>query len=149
MSTLTKICLILTTIIFTACTNLPTAPSVMTLPGTGKNFDQFLTDDQACQQFAYTHIGGKPDKTNQITSHTAPARSSYYASHHSSYAGLQYRYDMSYIQCMYAKGHRVPVSGQITSSKTVKRNTAPNSTSGFTPPPPPKGMPPPPPPSSY
>lgn len=27
----------------------------------------------------------------------------------------QYRYDISYIQCMYAKGHRVPVAGKITS----------------------------------
>lgn len=26
----------------------------------------------------------------------------------------QQRYDNSYMQCMYAKGHRVPVSGKIT-----------------------------------
>lgn len=147
MPTLTKIYLILATIVLTACTNLPTAPSVMTLPGTGKSFDQFLTDDQACQQFAYTHIGGKSGKTAHAVSSTTQTR--YYSAGNLSYVAQQYRYDMSYIQCMYAKGHRVPVSGQITSSKSTKnRTTTLNSTSGFTPPPPPKGMPPPPPPSS-
>src|SRR5947208_10514349 len=30
--------------------------------------------------------------------------------------GLQRRYDYAYIQCMYAKGHKVPVSGRLTSS---------------------------------
>ena len=61
----------------------------------------------------------------------------------------QYRYDISYIQCMYAKGHRVPVSGKITSElppasqQPIKISPTP---SGFTPPPPPPGNPPPPPP---
>ncbi|SER71422.1 hypothetical protein SAMN05421690_10588 [Nitrosomonas sp. Nm51] len=61
----------------------------------------------------------------------------------------QYRYDISYIQCMYAKGHRVPVSGKITSELPAAdqkpvRTSPPQS--GFTPPPPPPGNPPPPPP---
>ena len=62
----------------------------------------------------------------------------------------QYRYDISYIQCMYAKVHRVPVSGKITSElpppgsqKQIKISPPPP---GFTPPPPPPGSPPPPPP---
>jgi hypothetical protein len=42
-----------------ACVSVPTGPSVMTLPGTGKSFDQFRVDDAACRQFAYTQIGGK------------------------------------------------------------------------------------------
>ncbi|SET53423.1 Glycine-zipper containing OmpA-like membrane domain-containing protein [Nitrosomonas marina] len=62
----------------------------------------------------------------------------------------QYRYDISYIQCMYAKGHRVPVSGKITSEvpTTVRQKPIKISPSqpGFTPPPPPPGNPPPPPP---
>lgn len=142
----TKVYITLTSLILTACSNLPTTPSVMTLPGTGKSFDQFLADDQICQQFAYTHIGGAGTSSGI---NTAPTRSNYTSN--SSYGEQQYRYDMSYIQCMYAKGHRVPVSGQITSDKSVGRqqNVAPSgrSTSGFTPPPPPKGPPPPPPPS--
>lgn len=50
----------------------------------------------------------------------------------------QRRYDYGYIQCMYAKGHKVPVSGRLTSS-------TPNPPAGYTPPPPPPGSPPPPP----
>lgn len=50
---------------------------------------------------------------------------------------LQRRYDYGYIQCMYAKGHKVPVSGRLTS-------TSPNPPAAYTPPPPPPGSPPPP-----
>jgi hypothetical protein len=52
---------------------------------------------------------------------------------------LQRRYDFAYVQCMYAKGHKVPVSGNIMSS-------SPNAAAPYTPPPPPPGSPPPPPP---
>jgi len=44
--------------------------------------------------------------------------------------GLQRRYDYAYIQCMYAKGHKVPVSGRLTSSPPAGPSYAP-------PPPPP------------
>jgi len=50
---------------------------------------------------------------------------------------LQQRYDIAYIQCMYARGHKVPVTGSFTSS---------NPAAPYSPPPPPAGMPPPPPP---
>ncbi len=53
---------------------------------------------------------------------------------------LQERYDVAYIQCMYSKGHQVPVSGQFSDS--VGRQPAPQSVNI---PPPPVGMPPPPP----
>lgn len=56
----------------------------------------------------------------------------------------QQRYDNSYIQCMYAKGHRVPVTGQITDSSPEIRgnsNKASKPPSGYIPPPPP-GSPP-------
>jgi len=56
--------------------------------------------------------------------------------------GLQRRYDYAYIQCMYAKGHKVPVSGNFTSAN-------PNPAATYTPPlPPPPGSPPPPPPGA-
>jgi phage tail tape-measure protein len=41
-----------------ACTTMPTGPSVMVLPGTGKSFDQFRADDLVCRQFASDQIGG-------------------------------------------------------------------------------------------
>lgn len=58
------------------------------------------------------------------------------------YAGrtIQERYDIHYIQCMYAQGHRVPVYGNFTADPP--RNPAPT----VVPPPPPPGAPPPPPP---
>jgi hypothetical protein len=49
---------------------------------------------------------------------------------------VQRRYDNAFVQCMYAKGHKVPVNGQLTESPD-RRST--------TPPPPPPGTPPPPP----
>lgn len=75
------------------------------------------------------------------------------AAESSSY-GLQRRYDYAYIQCMYAKGHKVPVSGRLTSSSQNAPTTyvappaqgaAPYPPPGY-PPPPPPGSPPPPPP---
>ena len=51
---------------------------------------------------------------------------------------LQQRYDMGYQQCMYAKGHQVPVAGRYSPSRSYS--------SPATPPPPPAGSPPPPPP---
>lgn len=69
--------------------------------------------------------------------------------------GLQRRYDHAYIQCMYAKGHKVPVSGRLTSSgqnapatyvaPPAQPGAAPYPPPGY-PPPPPPGSPPPPPP---
>ncbi|HSG22963.1 MAG TPA: YMGG-like glycine zipper-containing protein [Azonexus sp.] len=55
--------------------------------------------------------------------------------------GTQRQYDNAYIQCMYAKGHRVPVPGNVSYSRPVSATEA-----GI--PPPPPGMPPPPPPGT-
>jgi len=67
---------------------------------------------------------------------------------------MQRRYDMAYLQCMYAKGHRVPVGGRFaapsgyasgyTSGYTSAPPAAPAATTVA--PPPPPGTPPPPPP---
>lgn len=63
---------------------------------------------------------------------TGAASSSMYAE--------QQRYDAAYIQCMYAKGHQVPVSGQFSGVSSPRAVTP----SSHIPPPPP-GLPPPPP----
>ncbi|MGB5080920.1 MAG: hypothetical protein WBO23_09270, partial [Burkholderiales bacterium] len=42
-----------------ACASIPSGPSVMVLPGTGKSFDQFRADDFDCRQFAHYQVGGK------------------------------------------------------------------------------------------
>lgn len=54
---------------------------------------------------------------------------------------LQRRYDVSYVQCMYARGHQIPVSGRIYRQSRPAFYPPPPGA-----PPPPAGMPPPPPP---
>jgi len=54
-------------------------------------------------------------------------------------AALQSRYDIAYIQCMYAKGNQVPGVAVAPSAPSA-------SSARSTPPPPPPGLPPPPPP---
>jgi len=48
----------------------------------------------------------------------------------------QNNYDNAYTQCMYAKGHQVPISGHIMTQQTSEPNTYPPA---ITPPPPPPG----------
>lgn len=95
------------TLLLGACaTAVPTEPGVLALPGSGKSLDQFNTDDAECRQRASARVG-------EVAS--------------ASWFDQQRRYDHAYIQCLYVKGHRVPVPGQFTSAP-----------SGGPPPPPPK-----------
>lgn len=71
--------------------------------------------------------------------------------------GTQQRYDQSYVQCMYARGHKVPVAGGYTVRRTTSAPAVPGPDyvppAGNPPPPPgtppapPAGDPPPPPPN--
>jgi len=91
-----------------SCASIPTGPSVLVLPGTGLSLDQFNRDNIICQQFAKQQIGGTQSQIeiNSDHSNSANSRSSMYED--------QFHYDIAYIQCMYAKGHQVPVYGQLT-----------------------------------
>jgi hypothetical protein len=83
-----------------ACAHVPTGPSVTVLAGSGKSMDQFHTDDAVCRQMA-TH------EVESTKGGGVPA---------------QERYDMTYAQCMYAKGHQIPMPGERpaeTSSSTA------------------------------
>jgi len=155
-----------------ACTTMPTGPSVMVLPGTGKSFDQFKSDDYECRQFAsYQVNGGTPDSAAESSGVKSAAvgagvgavagaliggnrggaavgagtgllvgSAAGAGTAGSSQYGLQRRYDVGYQQCMYSKGHRVPVAGRFESAR-------PAPAQAYTPPPPPPpGTPPPPPP---
>ena len=159
--------------ILSACVTLPSGPSVMTLPGSGKSFDQFRSDDYECRQYAYEQVGGVTPRQSAQRSgvESAAIGAGLGAAAGAAIAGgggaaigagtgllaggavgsgtasssayvNQQRYDISYIQCMYAKGHRVPVSGRVTNDQPVTSNPSPR----FNPPPPPPGNPPPPPP---
>ena len=68
---------------------------MMVLPGTGKTFDQFRLDEQDCRAHAQS----------QITKSGAEQESA---------GSPQQRYDRSFLQCMYAKGHKVPLTGRVT-----------------------------------
>lgn len=58
-------------------------PHVRTLPGKDKTLDQFHADDGACRGWAAQQ----------------------------SRAASGWPYDMAYLQCMYAMGHQIPVTG--------------------------------------
>jgi len=47
------------------CATIPKGPSVMVLPGEGKTFDQFQTDDIVCRQFASQRVGASPQELAQ------------------------------------------------------------------------------------
>lgn len=124
------------------CTTVPTGPNVLVLPGTGKSFDQFRVDETICRQYAQEQLGGTPSafgaNSGVLTAAVgtvigAAAGAAIDGSRgasvgagtglalgglsgtgtaQSSAGNAQRRYDFSYQQCMYAKGHRVPVYGR-------------------------------------
>jgi len=161
------------------CAITPDGPSVLVLPGTGKTYQQFQGDDYVCRQIALLQIGGATPQQAAVQSGVASAAvgtaigaaagaamgggegaavgsgvglvagSAAGAASSSGY-DTQQRYDFSYIQCMYAKGHRVPVWGRFTDGGAVQQgspapppNQPPPPTGGSYPPPPPNHPPPP------
>ena len=50
------------------CVTVPTGPAVMVLPGTGKNFDQFRSDDFDCRGFANAQVGGATQESAAVDS---------------------------------------------------------------------------------
>lgn len=163
-----------------SCASMPSGPSVMTLPGSGKTFDQFREDDMYCKQYALEQIGGTTPSRAAISSGvgTAAVGTGVGAATGGAIAGAtgaaigagsglllgglvgtgigrssrtqsQERYDMGYVQCMYGKGHRVPISGRIMDNARHQPVVAPSRpSSGYSIPPPPPGNPPPPPPGN-
>lgn len=65
----TYLALLATAGLLSACAVVPTGPSVMALPGTGKTFDQFRADDASCRGFAFQQVGGVT--TNQAATNSA------------------------------------------------------------------------------
>lgn len=131
-----------------ACVSMPNGPSVLVMPGTAMSFEQFRQDDAQCRQYASEQIGQTPEGasdssglrsaavgtvvgavagaaiggrrgagvgagTGLVVGSVAGANTA----HVSGYEA-QKRYDNAFIQCMYAKGHRVPVSGRYSPERT-------------------------------
>ncbi len=103
------------------CATPPTVPCVMVLPGTGKSFDQFRADEQECRQYAHAQLS---DGSGGSLAGAGPSDG----------RSLQQRYDFAYQQCMYAKGHKIPMSREQAERYAPKPSTPP--------PPPPPGKPP-------
>ena len=157
-----------------ACATVPPGPSVQALPGSRKTFDQFQFDDANCRQFAVTQTGSASDAANSagvgsaivgtaigaaiggligggdgaavgagMGLLTGAAAGTGYAQ--GAYVTTQSRYDSIYLQCMYAKGNKVPVPGGYADASRG-RGVAPTAR-GYGPPPnaaiPPPGTPPP------
>jgi hypothetical protein len=118
----------------------------MALPGAGKSFDQFRSDDLECRDYAGMQVGGS--NANQADAESIAKSAALgtvlgaaagaamggrdaagvgagaglamgglagTGAGEASARGLQRRYDYAYIQCMYAKGDKVPVSGRLES----------------------------------
>ena len=61
MTVLERCALILTAgLVLSACVSLPTGPSVMVLPGSGRSFAQFHADDDTCRSWAGQQTGATP-----------------------------------------------------------------------------------------
>jgi hypothetical protein len=161
-------------LLLAGCVSLPSGPSVMVLPGSGMSFDQFRADDLDCRVYAGNQTGITPNSASAnsavgaavvgtaigalagaaLGGHNGAAEgaavgliggSMYGASsgYGSQYATQRF-YDNAYTQCMYAKGHKIPVAGNYETGRRV-RYSEPASSAATIPPPPP-GSPPPPPP---
>lgn len=171
------------------CASIPTGPSVMVLPGTGKNFDQFQLDDHVCRQFAAQQTGTSPERATRqsaisgaaigtalgaaagaaigaaagspgtgaaIGAGTGLLGGTAVGADRASAAGssVQRRYDVAYMQCMYAKGHQIPVPRGSQVYSAAPAPAAPPAPAPPAPappanvPPPPAGTPPPPPPGT-
>lgn len=123
------------------CVSMPTGPSALVLPGTGKTFDQFRADDFSCRGYAQSQVGGTAQQAAADSTVRSAALGTLVGAalgaavdggrgagsgagvglamgtmagaDAGNYSGnnLQRRYDYAYQQCMYAQGHRVPVAG--------------------------------------
>jgi len=142
------------------CATAPTGPSVLVLPGNDRNFNDFRADEAECRQYASQQISGSPNDSTVrgavigtlvgaaagaaiggghrgagigagtgLLFGTAVGADS---SERSAY-GSQRQYDNAYVQCMYGRGHRVPVAGTVSRGRT---NTAGESNAYYPPPPP-------------
>ena len=75
--------------LLSACTVVPTGPSVLVLPAVGKSMDVFQGEEGACRAYARQQLGSAPEQA-------------------ASTRQLQAQYNRAYVQCMYAKGNVVP-----------------------------------------
>ena len=143
-----------------ACSTIPTAPSILALPGTNRTFDSFRADDQDCRLYASRQItvpvtdpgvqsavggtavgagggaaiGGEQGGAVGAGTGLLMGSADGADSNREYTYGTQRQYDYAYIQCMYGRGHKVPVSAEF--AKNLSQSPAAPARSGNYPPPP-------------
>lgn len=177
-------------LLLTGCVTIPTGPSVLVLPGYGKDFDQFRTDDAVCRNWALQQTG---TTTNQAATEAtvkgaavgtvvgAAAGAAVGAAYGDPATGaavgsgvgllggtsagadrgagaewtVQRRYDIAYMQCMYARGNQIPMPAGFQQHQEhppaptrQPPEAPPRNTGSADIPLPPPGEPPPPPPGT-
>jgi hypothetical protein len=137
MNTFLRAALLVPVLGLAACVAVPPGPpgpSAASLPGRGKSLDQFRADDVDCRNYASAQVGGMTPEEAAAQSgvgSAVPGAAIGGSSHgaavgagvglvagtaagapaaHASAHNVQRRYDISYRQCMYAKGHKVPAA---------------------------------------
>ena len=125
------------------CVSRPTGPTVAVMPGPGKSFEQFQTDDLVCKGYANQQVAGEENSANNTQLGTAALGTILGAGLGAAIGGgrgaaigagagavggtavgganasnaqhsLQGRYNIAYEQCMASKGNRLPTPGYVT-----------------------------------
>jgi hypothetical protein len=168
-------------LLLAGCVRLPTGPSIMVLPGDGKDFGQFQVDDAVCRNWASQQVGTTPNQAASDAAVSGAAVGTVLGAAGGAAIGaasgnaatgaavgsgvgllggaaagansaalaqgsVQRRYDIAYMQCMYAKGNQIPMPAGVQ-----RPPPPPGERLGAAPmavPPPPAGNPPPPPPGA-
>ena len=84
-----------------ACSTVPSGPSALVLPGDQKNPAQFKADDAACRKAAHAELISDPHQPQSLSEG-------------------QLHFDIHYLQCMYTKGHLIPLPGEVISETGVE-----------------------------
>ncbi|HUC17162.1 MAG TPA: peptidoglycan-binding domain-containing protein [Acetobacteraceae bacterium] len=120
-----------------SCAQTPMGPTVQIMPGPGKSFDQFQTDQIVCKQFAQQAVSGQAQNANlrglgaaALTTALGAGLGAAIGGGHGAAIGaaggavggggigaltssraqnsIQGQYNNAYAQCMYSKGNQVP-----------------------------------------
>ncbi len=126
------------TLIASACGTIPTngGPTVGVLPGGGKNMVEFNKDDIACRDNAQARAkdntplpmamglgsievaSARPRAVVRDRTEDTLSTGSVFGNAPAADPALitkQQRYDTAYVQCMYSKGHKIPVGEAMSS----------------------------------
>ena len=124
------------------CASVPTGPTVAVMPAPGKPFEVFQADDAVCRQYAASAAGVNANQAASsnmagsmaLGTAVGAAAGALAGGHHGAGVGAagglvvgtmagseqagyglsdaQHRYNIAYMQCMYAKGNQVPGYGR-------------------------------------